>query len=292
MNADGGSEQETALRAAFPGLAPDAVRFLSRGQYADALLVNDALVCRFPRSADGVAALAREHAVLMGIRGRLPLETPEPIQLHLGGAQPGEAFLAYRLIPGEGLWHETLGAIQDETVLDRLAGQLGGFLYALHTLPPEVIDFPLEPADTRAHIIAAYGRVREKLFPFMRPAAREWAVQHWETFLDTPRHFAYRPALRHSDFGTGNLVYDPEAQTLRGVLDWQWAGPGDPATDIAGLLGYGERFVRRLAATYPGLDALWERVLFWHGTYALEEALYGIESGDAEAFEAGIRSFR
>jgi aminoglycoside 2''-phosphotransferase len=50
--------------------------------------------------------------------------------------------------------------------------------------------------------------------------------------------------------------------------------------------------VERLAASYPGLDAIWERVTFWHGTYALEEALFGVENGDAEAFEAGIRNYR
>jgi aminoglycoside 2''-phosphotransferase len=280
-----------AIRRAWLELEVTSVRFLNRGQYADALLVNDDMVFRFPRYAEGVTGLAREQAVLLGIRGRLPLETPDPAFLRADGP-PGEAFIAYRWIPGEGLAYETHAAIRDETVLDRLAGQLGGFLHALHSLPVEVIDYPLEVADTRADIIATYGRVREMLFPHMRPAAREWARQHWETFLDTARNFDYAPALRHSDFGTFNLVYDPATQTLRGVLDWQWAGPGDPATDIAGLLGYGERFVRRMGATYPGLDALWQRVVFWHGTYALEEALFGVENDDPAAFEAGIRSYR
>ncbi len=279
------------IRGVAPELADAFVQSLSRGEYADALVADESIVFRFPRYAEGVAELAREHAVLRGIEGRLPLATPEPIYFNPDGP-PGEAFIAYRLIPGEGLAHETVGAIHDEATLDRLAGQLGGFLYALHTLPPSVIDYPLPVADTRDQIIATYERVRALLFPHMRPAAQAWAAEHWETFLDTAHNFDYAPALRHSDFGANNLVYDPAAQTLRGVLDWQGAGPGDPATDIAGLLGYGERFVRRMAATYSGLDPLWGRVQFWHGTYALEEALFGIEHDDRAAFEAGIRNYR
>jgi aminoglycoside 2''-phosphotransferase len=291
MSAEAGEARAGAIRRACPDLKLSSVRFLNRGQYADALLVNEAYVFRFPRYQEGVDALARERAVLCGILGRLPLETPDPVYFADAGP-PGDAFIGYRLIPGEGLAYETLAAIRDGATLDRVAGQLGGFLHALHTLPVEVIAYPLPVADTREQIIATYARVRAKLFPFMRPSARDWATQHWESYLDTARHFDYSPALRHSDFGTCNLVYDPETQMLRGVLDWQWAGPGDPATDIAGLLGYGEAFVRRMAAAYPGLDALWDRVRFWHGTYALEEALFGVENGDEEAFEAGIRGYR
>lgn len=282
----------SAILRAYPKLELHAASAFARGQYADTYLINDALVFRFPRYAEGVQMLERERAILCGIRGHLPLETPEPLYLSLGNGQPGDAFIGYPLIRGEGLARGAVAAITEEAALDRLASQIGGFLHALHTLPPEVIDTPLEVADTRDHIIATYARVREKLYPFMRSRARDWATQHWETYLDTARNFTYVPALRHSDFGTFNLVYDPRAQALRGVLDWQWAGPGDPATDVAGLMGYGEAFVKRLASSYPGLEALWGRAQFWFGTYALEEALFGLENGDEQAFASGIRDYR
>jgi aminoglycoside 2''-phosphotransferase len=42
---------------------------------------------------------------------------------------------------------------------------------------------------------------------------------------------------------------------------------------------------------YPGLDSLLARVRFYKGTFALYEALFGIENGDQAAFEAGMKTY-
>ena len=40
------------------------------------------------------------------------------------------------------------------------------------------------------------------------------------------------------------------------------------------------------------MEAALPRVKFALGTFALQEALFGIENGDQEAFEAGIAEYR
>jgi aminoglycoside phosphotransferase (APT) family kinase protein len=49
-------------------------------------------------------------------------------------------------------------------------------------------------------------------------------------------------ALRHGDFGTGNVLYDPHSLDLTGVIDFGFSGLGNPAIDIAALSTLGDTF--------------------------------------------------
>jgi aminoglycoside 2''-phosphotransferase len=114
-------------------------------------------------------------------------------------------------------------------------------------------------------------------------------------------HFATRPldgefttSLRHGDFGPTNILYDPQTPLISGVIDFGSAGLGDPAVDIAALIGpvsYGETFAELLMPTYPGVDALLERARFYAGTFALQEALWGLDHNDPNAFQHGMANY-
>jgi len=126
----------------------------------------------------------------------------------------------------------------------------------------------------------------------MRPDAQIQVADHFESYLSDPQSYAFEPVLRHGDFGTGNLIYDPEAECLAGVIDFGGACMGDGATDMAGLFSsFGEAFLLRCARYYPEIEAASERIRFYYGTFALQEALFGIENGDDGAFRAGMASF-
>ena len=130
------------------------------------------------------------------------------------------------------------------------------------------------------------------LFETMRPDARAWAADHFEKFLHDERNFMYQPVLKHGDFGPSNILFDPASGCVRGILDFGSAGLGDPAYDFAGLLSsYGEGFVRRCARVYPELGGFLPRVRFYQGTFALYEALFGVEHGDEAAYRAGMARY-
>lgn len=76
------------------------------------------------------------------------------------------------------------------------------------------------------------------------------------------------------------------------MIDFGFAGVGDPALDIAAVLTFGESFFGRFYQVYPEITAMLERARFYRGLYALEEALYGLEHDDREAFESGIAVYR
>lgn len=276
----------------YPELNPGEVEINTEGQNSIVLILNRAWIFRFPKYEHVAALMKGEAALLFGLQERLPLPIPEPRFLHLD-APPGQAFIGYRRITGEPLWRETFQAIRDPKVIDHLADQLGAFLSALHRLSQ--VDFPgihLETSDSLAYYQDFYQRIQHKLFPLMRPDSRQWADRHFGDFLAQPERFSFQPVLRHGDFGTSNLLYDAAQGALTGVLDFSGAALGDPAVDFAGLqISYGEAFVERVRRMYPVSEDFMGRVLFYMGTFALEEALFGCELGDEAALKAGLQDY-
>ena len=137
-----------------------------------------------------------------------------------------------------------------------------------------------------------YARIRDRLFAYMRPDARREVTAHFQPFLESPDRYPFEPRLRHGDFGTGNILYDPDELSIVGILDFGGAGIGDPAVDFAGLLTcYGDAFYRQCSAVYPEMEDALPRARFYIGTFALQEALFGIENDDPGAFERGMAGY-
>ena len=280
-----------SIRAACPELDVVSAGFNTQGQNSDVVLVNGELIFRFPKYPHVLENLRTETAILKGVRGRLPLPVPDPIYANL--EKPvGQAFAGYRMLPGEPLWRDTFRAIEGQDVVRGLADQVAGFLRALHSVPTAELGIDLPLHDTHAENADIYARIREKLFDLMRPDAQAWAAGHFEGFLSDAGNFQYRPVLKHGDFGPSNILFDRLDQRVTGVIDFGSSGLGDPAYDFAGLLsGYGEGFVEQCARAYPEIETFMGRIRFYQGTFALLEALFGIENGDDEALRAGLARY-
>ena len=278
-----------AIQTAYPDFAVATAVFNEDGQYNNVLVVNESFIFRFPRYEGGLEQLELESKILTAVQPYLPLPVPNPTHVQFENATIGQAFMGYTLIPGEPLLPAAFAQIEDKAAL---AGQIAHFLQALHTIPiRDLIDEPLPVSDTKEEWWDVYGRIQTKLFPYMRLDACKTVVDHFESVLDDPAQYQFEPVLRHGDFGTGNLLHDPITQQMSGIIDFGFAVLGDPAFDVAGLLTYGEPFVQEVATHYPAVADFWPRVWFYKGTFALFEALYGIENGDELAFQRGIAEY-
>jgi aminoglycoside 2''-phosphotransferase len=279
-----------AIRRAYPDFDLGSATFNDRGQNSDVVVLDGQIVFRFPKYDHVLDWLRTETAILEEIQGRVPLPVPNPLWTALD-RPVGQAFVGYRLIPGEPLWRDTFRAITDRPTVKRIAHQVASFLQALHSLPvDEAIGVPLPLQDTAKQVADIYRRIRLKLFDRMRPDARAWAAAHWETFLDDPANWGYRPVLKHGDFGPSNILFDSPTRRVTGIIDFGNSSLGDPAYDFAGLLsGYGVEFIGHCADVYPAVTTFLGRIHFYRGTFALLEALFGIENGDASALAAGLR---
>jgi aminoglycoside 2''-phosphotransferase len=263
------------------------------GQYNDILIINHEYIFRFPKVAESLTHLKGETCLLGRIQKFLPLEIPDPLFENLEGALIGEAFMGYRQIAGEPLWRQTLEALNNELVLDALATQLARFLKALHSIPFDDLHCEMPRMDTCAETIDIYTRIQKKLFPYMRVEAQRWTAHHFETYIEVETNFEYVPVLKHGDFGPSNILFFDQKQVISGIIDFGGAGIGDPAYDFAGLLsGYGEDFLQRCKNAYPEIETMLDRIYFYQGTFALLEALFGIENNDQQAFEDGIGMYR
>lgn len=276
------------IHAAYPDLRIDRIRLNDDGQYNDILIVNDDLIFRFPRHDASIEKLEQEVALLTRIRPFLTLPIPEPIYQSFTPRTVGQAFAGYRMLPGEPLWHETVAAITDPAIVQRLATELATFLRELHTIPTDIVADVLPATDWRQLWSDLGEEIRTMLFPHLPSAAQARIAAQFTAFLDDPEHFAFAPTIIHGDFGTGNLLWDAHTGTMSAVIDFGSATRGDPANDVAALLTYGEPFVRQGVAAYPAMEQMLPRARFYLSTFALQEALYGIEHDDPDAVERGL----
>jgi aminoglycoside 2''-phosphotransferase len=279
------------IHAAYPELRIERLRLNDDGQNNDALIVNDDLIFRFPRDEEGIEKLATEVALLGRLRPFVPLPIPEPTYTSFAPRAVGHVFAGYRMLPGEPLWRESVAAMGDPAIVQRLATQLATFLRALHGIPTDQVADVLPPTDWRRLWRGLEEQIDAALFAYIPPATQERITATFAAFFDDSRNFAFTPTVIHGDFGTGNLLFDPHRGMMTGVIDFGSATLGDPANDVAALLTYGEPFVRQGLASYPAMEAMLPRARFYLRTFPLQDALYGVEHNDADAFADGIARF-
>jgi aminoglycoside 2''-phosphotransferase len=265
------------------------------GQNNDVIVVNDSLVFRFPKYEQGIAQLKRETEILKYIKEIVSLPIPVPIFKSFDEPEPGKVFTGYNLIEGTPLWRECLKELKSEKQLNDLASQLASFLEEIHSVSGETAsrEVKLEPRHPREEMSDLYERIKDKLFPFMRKESQEEVSESFENFLNDDVLSNFDITLIHGDFGASNILWNQGTSEISGIIDFGGSGIGDPAYDFAGILSsYGEDFFNRCIELYPTGHEIAKRVHFYKSTFALQEALHGIEHDDRQAFENGIKDYR
>jgi len=265
------------------------------GQNNDVLIVNNSLVFRFPKYKNGIIQLRRETDILKYIKRIVSTPIPYPIYHSLEEIEPGKVFTGYKLIDGVPLWNESLTGVESIELVKGLAKQLVSFLVELHSISGEKAsrDLKLKVRNPSEEMYKLYDKIQNTLFPFIRQDAQKEISQSFETFLKGKAFSNFDITLIHGDFGASNILWNPETSMISGIIDFGGSGIGDPAYDFAGILSsYGEDFFDMCIHQYPNGIEISERVKFYKSTFALQEALHGIENDDRQAFESGIKDYR
>jgi aminoglycoside phosphotransferase (APT) family kinase protein len=152
---------------------------------------------------------------------------PEPLFACAEPAVLGGPFFVMRWVPGSAIGRHVARNPALDPFLPGIAERLGRELARLQRVRPPRADLafltPYEPAGPFRRL----GEFRAYLdrHPVARPVL-EWAMRWLETNPPPPAG----PVLCHRDFRTGNYLLD--GTRLTAVLDWEFAGWGDPAEDI------------------------------------------------------------
>jgi aminoglycoside phosphotransferase (APT) family kinase protein len=215
---------------------------------------------------------------------------PEPLLACADPAVFGKPFFVMRRATGTAAAHRITRDAALDPILPEIAERLGRELAHIHTIRPPRPDLgfltpPQQAGPTRQ--IAGF-----RTYLDTRPAPRpvlEWAIRWLETHLPPPAE----PVLCHRDFRTGNYLLD--GVRLTGILDWEFAGWGDPHEDIGWFCSKGWRFARLdreaggiadRAPFYAGyqsesgrsIDPV--RVHFWEVLASARWAVIALQQGD------------
>jgi hygromycin-B 7''-O-kinase len=189
-----------------------------------------------------------EPRVLEYLRGQLPVATPE--LLACGDYENGWRYVLMSQLPGT----ELAGAWPAIPALhrDRIAGQTGELLAALHGLDPRPLHPVLGPADWAGFLASQRATAVKRQRGAGLPQA--WLSQI-EPFLGSvPLTSGRQRALLHTEVTRENLVVSPGTWTLSGLLDFETAMSGDRAYEFASAalwVAHGDpRLLGRLLAAY------------------------------------------
>ncbi len=180
--------------AVMPDLAIERIELNQDGLINDVIIVNDELVFRFAKTEAYADLMENEVRILDMVRPRVGVPIPEPIYYERG-------CMVYPLLRGRPLLLEELRRM-DEGEQQRMADELGAFLYELHTTPlsePGREILPTVAPATRERIVDLRDRVREKVYPLLLPHQVQWVESLYGGMLDDEHALDFEPALVHAD---------------------------------------------------------------------------------------------
>jgi aminoglycoside phosphotransferase (APT) family kinase protein len=284
-----------------PDLAIEEIRPLGGGSIQENRLVRCRLVDgirNYVLRMDAAATIAssrsraEEFRILEAVWSA-GVRVPEPVGFCTDPSVVGAPFALMGLVEGVGLGPRIAKDLSLGGDRERLADDLGRELAKIHDtldarepLSPALAFLGAPEADpARAEI----ARLRASLdgIGARRPAI-EWGLRWGEVRAPA----CPEPTLVHRDFRTGNYMVDGSGLTA--VLDWEFAGWGDPAQDLgwfcaacwrfgrpdleAGGIGSRTAFYRGYTAA-SGRQIDPDRVAYWEVLAHLRWAVIALEQG-------------
>jgi aminoglycoside phosphotransferase (APT) family kinase protein len=199
----------------------------------------------------------------------------------------GRPFFIMRHVAGTAQGREITTDPALEPRLPALAARLGAELARLQTIRPPRPDLAFLPHTDAPRHIASFRAYLDR-HPNPRPVL-EWAMGWLDRHIPEP----LPPVLCHRDFRTGNYLLN--GTELTAILDWEFAGWGDPDEDIGWFCCKGWRFARldREAGGIAGREAFYRayeavsgryldprRVRFWEVLANIRWAVIALQQSD------------
>jgi len=164
---------------------------------------------------------------------------PEPLFASEDPAIWGKAFFVMRRARGIAAPERITGDPELDSALPAIAERLGHELALTHRIRPPRPDLAFLTPYPQVGPMRQIAGFRAYLdsHPTPRPVL-EWGMRWLETHIPPPTE----PVLCHHDFRTGNYLLD--GAELTAILDWEFAGWGDPHEDIGWFCCKSWRFAR------------------------------------------------
>lgn len=279
------------LGRAFPDLAPiGPPRILGEGFGSLVVETPAGIVFRIAKNHLAQRGHRREWRALPLVgRSLADLRLPQPSHYLHTSPDFLHGLIGHPKLPGRPLAPRDITPQSREAV----AGQIGAFLIALHSLPPDTLGALALPSyppscdglDTLWRSTSGY--MEAHLDPDEFRHVRAW----WGQLRRDEQLQAYRPTLVHGDLWYENILFDPQEQQIVGVIDFENLSLGDPAIDLATQSYLGGGFARSVLEHYDvegalpaNIDARARTLL---GLRELRGLEYGLLVGEVDADTLG-----
>ena len=215
---------------------------------------------------------------------------PEPLFASDDPAIFGKPFFVMRRVDGTAAAHRITRDAALDPVLPTVAERLGHELARIHTIRPPRPDLAFLPR--YEDVGPASKLLRFAPISTVTPCRARCSNGVFAGSKRISRRRSSR-CLCHHDFRTGNYMLD--GADLTGILDWEFAGWGDPHEDIGWFCCKGWRFARLdreaggiadRAPLYTGYESEAghsidpERVFFWEVLASVRWAVIALQQSD------------
>ncbi len=234
----------------------------------------DGRIRRVPRTPEAREACLRQSRFLPRLASHLPIAVPMP-------TWDGDA-ITYRKLEGQPLTPQMLECLNKAEIATGIAG----FLSALHSLSvDDAIRWGVPAKSRTAQLLSAADRVLPLIPANLRNAARAWR----DRFVELP----HPEVPIHGDLWYENILLDPQSGRISGVLDFDQAGIGDPAWDLATQLHCGRDLAEFVFNAYAFKDAtLWTRAQALFCLRPFEGLDWAARNNDAAEFEDSLKKLQ
>jgi aminoglycoside 2''-phosphotransferase len=276
-------DKARAALADFPDLTGQPIAMIAGGWASWTFAVGDAVIVRFPRSAEVARSTERELRLLPALAGRLPVATPVPTHV---GTFEGWPFFAYRRIPGRPMG-------QGDGHPQFLA-ELGATVGALHRLPVEgavelLGDHPTADA-WWARYEQLWRTIQVDVLPLVAGHVRDAIAREYQRIVGQRPPFP--PVLVHRDLAPEHVLVDEHTGRLNGVIDFEDACVGDPVIDLVGavqVFGSSPQILMALTGDRDLGPAPGQRLTFYTWVSALHHVIHGVHEDVREEVAAGLK---
>ncbi|OAX61428.1 hypothetical protein A5N15_05265 [Rothia kristinae] len=277
--------------AGCPGSFPVAVDAyeVENPEYVGAVVLDSARqrwIVRCPRTQEASVRLESEHVILHSFTPGCGLACPSscpPSSARRTGTGCGRSCTRRSRVRWWTSRSWCAAPTWSSPEREPLSTQLGKALATIHTLPIEIVregDLPTYTAQ----------RCRDRMLAELDRAAGTGKVpapllRRWESRLEDPRLWRFRPTVIHGDLSEENLVLD--GTRLAAVRGWHDMQVADPAADFAWLMScpdqdFADAIVEVYTVQLPHTpDPHLLRRAYLHAEFALAQWLVrGTEQGD------------
>ena len=236
------------------------------------VILDQAVVARFPRDATSAASLTSEALLLERLSDKVT--APLPIPFHVS-----ERFSLHRMLHGAITTRSSLTALSS-VARERLLDEVGRFLEELGGIDPTGMH-----ASSATTSKERLDQLRRDVDVHVAPLLMQHQRESIDALFDLADRFTFNSAPRmiHGDLAPYHILHDTHTGALTGVLDFGVAGVGDPAVDLGCLLAcWGERVAQGLAKSWPMASALADGARFVASMLPIEWAVAALAHGSTE----------